>query len=185
MAQKKEQFPTQPSLVGKDVYLRPPTSDDIVNAHHWFVLSEPQAQACMPVPLRSAKQAVETFQGNTDDGRQILTIVRKEDKTPVGQIAFYSYNPLNQSAALGVIVDPDQRRNGFATDAMRVLVKYLFKHRNLNKVYAETPKFNTAAVALLESIGFKKDGALRNHHYYDGEYYDQLVYSFLRFELDW
>ena len=185
MSDKKEIFPTQPSLVGKNIFLRPAKSDDIVNAHYWFLLSEPQYQCCHPVPFETPSQKAEAVRNNPLPGHQKLTIVRKEDKTPVGQITFYDYNPLNQSAAMGLIVDPDQRRNGYAREAARLLIKYLFKHLNLNKVHAETAAFNLEAVALLESVGFKKDGTLRQHYFYDGAFHDKLVYSIMRFELDW
>ncbi len=185
MAEKKEIFPTQPSLVGKNIYLRAAKSEDIINAHHWFIVSEPQYQSCHPMPFLTPSQKAEERRQNPDPGRQLLTIVRKEDKLTVGQISFYDYNPLNQSVAMGVIVDPDRRRNGYAREAVRLLIKYLFRYRNINKVHAETAEFNTEAVALLESVGFKKDGTIRQHYYYEGAFHDKFVYSFLRFELDW
>lgn len=186
MSDKKEFFPTQPSLVGKKIYLRPESSDDIVNVHHWFVQSEPQAQCSRPLPLISASQALEAHQNaDKSPNLQRLAIVRKDDKTLVGRVTFFNYNDLNRSAELGVLIDPDQRQNGFANDALRVMIKYLFKYRNLNKVYAETAVFNKGAIALLESIGFKEDGVLRQHYYFEGEYHDKLVYSLMRFELDW
>ncbi len=185
MTEKKKLFPTMPSLVGKKVYLRPATSDDVVNAHHWFMQSEPQAQCCSPLPFQTSSQAAEAFRNSGSDDRQLLTIVVKENKTPVGQISFFDFNSLNLSAALGLIIDPDQRRKGFAGEAAKLLIKYLFRYRNLNKVYAETADFNKEAIALLESVGFKKDGTLRQHYYYNGEYHDRLIYSLLRFEMDW
>lgn len=185
MSDKKEMFPTQPSLVGKHIYLRPAKPDDIANAHHWFLLSEPQYQCCQPVPFQTPSQKAEQVTANPDPTHQRLAIVRKDDKTPLGQITFYDYNPLNQSAVMGLIIDPDERRKGYAREAARLLIKYLFKHRNLNKIYVETAAFNAGAIALLESVGFHKDGTLRQHHYYDGSFHDKLVYSLIRFELDW
>ncbi|UCG61767.1 MAG: GNAT family N-acetyltransferase [Candidatus Zixiibacteriota bacterium] len=185
MPDKKEIFPAQPSLVGKNVFLRAAKSDDIVNAYHWFIVSEPQYLSCQPVPFQTPSQRAELRKQNPNPECQLLTIVRKADKVPVGQLSFYDYNPLNQSVAMGAIIDPDQRRNGYAREAVRILIKYLFKYRNINKVYAETAEFNTEAVALLESVGFKKDGTLRQHYFYEGGFHDKVVYSFLRFELDW
>ncbi len=186
MAEKGKPLPTQPSLVGKHIFLRPTTADDAVNIHVWFLQSEPQAQSERPIPFKTLAEVSEAFKNREKSpDRQSFTIVRKEDSRPVGRITFFNYNPLNRAAELGILIDPDERKNGHAQDAMRVLIKFLFKYRDLNKVYACTPKFNKATIALLESVGFKKDGALRNHHYYNGEYYDKLVYSLLRFELDW
>ncbi len=186
MSDKKKLFPTQPSLVGKKVFLRPENPDDIVNAHHWFIQSEPQAQCSHPLPFRTASEALEAHKSaDKSVDRQRFTVVRKDDKTPVGRVTFFNYNSLNRSAELGVLIDPDERQNGCADDALRTLIKYLFKYRNLNKVYAETAAFNTEAIALLESIGFKRDGVLRQHYFFEGEYHDKLAYSLLLFELNW
>jgi ribosomal-protein-alanine N-acetyltransferase len=184
MSDKKKRFPTQPSLVGKEIFLRPATPEDIANFHHWFIQSEPQSQTVHPMPFLTIPEASERFkksEKNTD--RESFTIVRKEDKTPIGKISFFNFNSLNLSAELGILIDPDERQRGYAKEAMMVLMKYLFSYRNLNKVYAETAAFNGSAVKLLESLNFKKDGTLRSHHFYDGEFHNKFIYSLLRFEL--
>ena len=65
-----------------------------------------------------------------------------------------------------------------------VLCRYLFRSRDLNKVHARTSSLNSGAVALLEKAGFKRDGTLRHHHFYEGEFHDSYIYSMLRFEFD-
>ena len=183
MKDKKTAFPTQPSLVGDHVYLRPATADDAANAHIWFILSEPQAQGCQPLPFRTASEVAEAFKKKEAAAdRQAFAIVRKQDKTLVGKITFYDLNTLNRSAGLGLLIDPDERRKGYAADALRVLIRYLFRYRGLNKVYAQTAEFNAGAVKLLESLGFKKDACLRDHHFYNGEFHDTFIYSLLLFE---
>jgi RimJ/RimL family protein N-acetyltransferase len=49
-------------------------------------------------------------------------------------------------------------------------------------VYAQTASFNKNSIKLLESLEFKLDGTLRQHHYYKGDLYDDLLYSLLKFE---
>ncbi|UCD64803.1 MAG: GNAT family N-acetyltransferase [Candidatus Zixiibacteriota bacterium] len=186
MAEKPKPPPAPPSLVGKHVYLRASTAKDAVNIHYWFLQSDPQAQCCSAMRLLTTSQAAEVAEQDlkaTD--REKFTIVRKSDDLPVGQVAYFNYNALNRSAELGLIMDPDERKQGLGREAMKLLIKYLFRFRDLNKVYAQTAEFNDAAIALLESIGFEKDGTLRQHHFYDGEYHDQLIYSLLRFDMNW
>jgi hypothetical protein len=67
-------------------------------------------------------------------------------------------------------------------EGLEILLRYLFTEMNLNKVYAQTASFNKASVKLLESLDFKLDGTLRQHHYYKGDLYDDLIYSVLKFE---
>jgi RimJ/RimL family protein N-acetyltransferase len=91
---------------------------------------------------------------------------------------------LNRSAELGYIVAPDEREEGYAKEGLKLIINYLFNEMNLNKVYAQTASFNKASIKLLESLDFQLDGTLRQHHFYKGDYHDDLIYSLLKFECD-
>lgn len=185
MADKKPTFPTPADLVGKNVYLRPATHKDVANTHHWFLLSDPALQSSRPYPLRTATEEAERYQKReTSPHRQLFMIVRQKDNVPVGLIRYFHMNMLNRSAEFGLIIDPDERKQGHALEAIRLLTGYLIKVRDINKVHAQTSSLNKGAVALLEKAGFKRDGTLRHHYFYDGELHDGYVYSLLRFEFD-
>lgn len=186
MADKKKSFPTSPSLVGDKVFLRPATPEDEANTFHWTLLSDPQSQTCRPWVFSTASEVAERFKkAEKDPSRQRFMVLRKNDMTPVARVTYFDLNTLNRTAELGLVVDPDERRKGYGADALRVLIRYLFKYRGLNKVYAQTAQFNTQAIALVESLGLKKDATLRDHYFYGGEFHHGFIYSLLQFELDW
>ncbi len=178
--------PVQASMQGKKIYLRPTTAADIANMYPWTLASDPPALSCRPREIRTSEEAVEAFKSRTiSTDRQFFTIVRTKDKAVVGQISFFDMNTLNRSAELGLRVDPDEYQNGYGSDAMKVLVRYLFKSRGLNKVHAQTGGFNIATIALLEKLGFHRDAVLRDHYFYEGAFHPGFVYSLLLYELDW
>lgn len=186
MAEKPVTYPTAPSLVGEKLYLRPATPEDIANTHHWDLLSEPQLRASQPLPLYSAQEAVELFKKQErSPSEQTLIVVRKEGNLPIGRIRFFGLNALNRSAELGLIIDPEERRKGHGGEAIRILSRYLFRFRGLNKVYAQTSEKNAAACKLLEGAGFRRDGVLRHHYFADNEFSNGHLYSLLLFEVDW
>ncbi|MFH1687105.1 MAG: GNAT family protein [bacterium] len=186
MPDEKKRVLAQPSLVGQKVYLRPTTPTDISNMYLWSVLTEPQSQTCHPRLFRTADESVEAYKSRTiTDTQQRFAVCRKKDKTPVGIVSFFGLNTLNRSAELGLLIDPDEHRQGYGSDALKVLVTYLFRYRGLNKVHAQTGGFNTATVALLEKLGFKRDAVLRDHYFWDGSFHPGYVYSLLLYELDW
>lgn len=183
MAKKAKVLLTQPSLIGKKIYLRPRTHDDAINAYFWFLQSEPQSQSCHPLSFMTPTEASEKAKKvEKSPNQQRFAIVRIDNNVHVGEISFYNLNNLNRSAELGILIDPDEQKEGFGKEAMRILIKYLFHYRGLNKVYGETAEFNNPAVKLLESLHFHQDGVLRKHHFYNNEYYDKLVYSLLHHE---
>ena len=186
MADKKKSLPTAPSLVGEKVFLKPATPEDEANTYHWTLLSEPQSQSCRPWVFMPASEIADRIKkAEKSSSRQRFMVFRKDDLTPVAKVIYFDYNSLNRSAELGLIVDPDERRKGYGSDALKVLIRYLFTYRGLNKVYAQTAQFNTQTIALVESLGLKKDATLRDHYFYRGEFHHGLIYSLLQFEVDW
>jgi len=185
---KKEnllEFPTTPSLVGEDIYLRPARPEDFLEIHRWFLASDPQAQTCHQVKIVSPEERVERMKkGQGSEDITHFVIVLKEDHRTVGHASYFHLNSLNRSVELGVLIAPEERKNGFATDALTTLIRYLFVEMDMNKVYAQTGSFNDASRKLLEGLEFHLDGTLRQHHRYKEELYDDLLYSLLRFECD-
>jgi RimJ/RimL family protein N-acetyltransferase len=115
---------------------------------------------------------------------QLFVIVTQKGNTPVGIIRFFNWNHLSRSAELGLLVDPDERRHGYASEALKVLCRYLFFSRDLNKVHAETMASNAAACKVMEKLGFKRDALLRHEYFTDGEFSDGYIYSLLRYEFE-
>ena len=181
----KKKLKVPPSFIGDKVYLRPATAEDVANSHHWQEQCEPTSRSCRPMPFMSAAEVAESYgKRERSPNIQLFMIIKQKDKTPVGQIRFFDMNTLNRSAEFGLLVDPDEQKNGYGLEATRILCRYLFRSRGLNKVYAQTGSFNKAAIKLLEKVGFKLDGTLRRHMFHDGEFHDALVYSILQHEFE-
>lgn len=177
---------TVPSLIGDKVYLRPALPDDIIDAHHWLIQSDPDFIYPHITRLVSSTEAAENFKLQIKNDLDLaLMIIKKADDEPVGLITTANFNPLNRSSEITVLIDPEKRRKGHGKDALKTLSKYLFYQRGINRVYAQIGDFNKPAEKLFDSVGYKRDGKLRQHHFYQGEFHDTLVYSLLRFELDW
>lgn len=186
MADKnKDTFPTAPSLVGKKVYLRAVTAEDVPHIHKWFLLNEPQSQSCRAMSLMSPAEATERYRKwEVGIERQDFAIVLKKDHLLVGKTLFFDYNSQNRSAELDLGIDPDEHKNGYGQEALNLLMRYLFKQRGLYKVYAQTAEFNKAAIKLLESLRFQKDATLRNHYFLDGGFHAGYIYSLLLSEFE-
>ncbi len=186
MAKEKKEYPTQPSFIGRKIYLTPETADDARRHLDWFNKSEPHSMTVHPLAFTNENDIADRFKKpEKSPYKQAFAIMLKEDDTHIGKISFFNYNDVNRSAELGILVDPLYRNHDYGKEAMQLLISFLYDFRNLNKVYAETAEFNSPTIQLVESLGFHKDGTLRQHHYFNGEYYGKFVYSLLRFEKDW
>ena len=71
---------------------------------------------------------------------------------------------------------------GYATEALKAVVQYVFKHFKINRLVAFTNGNNYRSEALLQRVGMTKDGCMRETRLAHGVYSDELVYSMLRRE---
>jgi len=178
MPDKKKPILTEPSLIGKKLYLRPATAEDIANTYHWLVLSDPNYISFEPTVFSTAAEAAEAFKKQErSTNQQQFTVVRQKDNTPVGLAHFFGLNTHNHSARIDLLIDPDERKKGYGLEAINILYGYLFNIRGLNKVYTFTAEYNKEGIKLLKKAGFKKDGTLRHQYLYKREFRDGFVYS--------
>ena len=71
---------------------------------------------------------------------------------------------------------------GYATEAAGALVRYGFECLHLQRIAAMHFPRNTASKKVLEKIGMKREGVLRQYAKKDGRLEDLIVYSVLREE---
>lgn len=74
----------------------------------------------------------------------------------------------------------EQRGQGYGRDAMRVGLRFAFHELNLHRVCLTVFGYNTAAIALYERLGFRREGVYREHIERDGRRYDMILYGLLR-----
>jgi aminoglycoside 6'-N-acetyltransferase len=81
------------------------------------------------------------------------------------------------------IPEVNARGEGYAQEAVRLLVEYLFASYPVERVAAFTDDENKPAQRVLERVGFQREGALRRAMFRDGQWRDVAVYGMLRDEL--
>ena len=83
---------------------------------------------------------------------------------------------------VGVAVAPDARRRGYGSAALRLVVDWLFDQTVAHSVHSWTPGWNGSGIAFLESMGFRRAGAMRRAYQRQGEWHDNLGFDQLRTE---
>ena len=62
---------------------------------------------------------------------------------------------------------------------MMALVRYGFKDLDLHRLEATTATTNQSSIRLLERLGFKREGLLREVFWTQGKFVDDYIYSLL------
>ena len=83
---------------------------------------------------------------------------------------------------IGYSLVPDERRKGYCSEAVEIMVDYLFLSKDIPRIQAHTDIENVASQKVLEKAGFKKEGILRKESFFRGEWRSSCVYSILREE---
>ncbi len=83
---------------------------------------------------------------------------------------------------IGYIVHPDSRGKGYCTEAVEIMVDYLFLSKNIVRVQAETNPVNVSSIRVLEKAGFTFEGVRRKVFFSQGKYNDGALYRVLRDE---
>jgi RimJ/RimL family protein N-acetyltransferase len=83
---------------------------------------------------------------------------------------------------IGYALRPTERRKGYMTEAVKLIVEYLFRTKDIERIEAITDADNLASQGVLEKVGFKREGTLRKRALIKGEYRDDLIYGILREE---
>ena len=83
---------------------------------------------------------------------------------------------------LGYLVVRDRRGEGIAREALAALIAHLFATEDRRRIYADTDPDNTASNRLLERLGFKHEGRLREHWTTHIGRRDSLIWGLLAHE---
>jgi aminoglycoside 6'-N-acetyltransferase len=96
----------------------------------------------------------------------------------IGDISIDLHDNLRQ-AVLGFTLAGGHQGRGYATESVAAVLDELFHVRGLHRVSAECDARNTRSAALLERVGFTREGFRRQATWLKGEWTDDLLYGLL------
>lgn len=104
--------------------------------------------------------------------------IERKDGTKVGFIAHF----LAHGTVIGYALLPNERGKGYGSEAVEIMVDYLFLSKNIVRIQAETHPENVPSHRVLEKAGFKKEGIIRKSFFSRGVWRDTALFSIIREE---
>jgi RimJ/RimL family protein N-acetyltransferase len=111
-----------------------------------------------------------------------LAITLKTSGLMIGDAGMHFPADQPQQAEIGLTLTPEYQRRGYATEALRAVLDFLFLTMNKHRVYGLVSPENGASVALLERCGLRREAHFRQSLWFKGEWVDDLIYAMLREE---
>ena len=177
-------FSSFPALVTERLFLREMTPGD-VNAL-LMLFGNPEVVKFIGMqPIKTIEQANEWlkwmggFFAAKDGLRWGITL---QDGTFVGSAGLHRWNKEAQYAQIGCDIAYKFWGNAYGQEAMRAIIEFGWGQMKLNRIEAEIVSGNEGSVHVVEKLGFKKEGLLRQRLLKGGKFYDVLIYSVLRNE---
>jgi RimJ/RimL family protein N-acetyltransferase len=103
----------------------------------------------------------------------------------VGMVGLVDINLENRCAEISIVIDPDRRKQGVGSEALRLLLEHGFDSMNLDNIYGEcyqcSPSYGFWQRIIADSYAIH--AYLPNRKYHDGQYYDSVYFNFTRSNL--
>lgn len=102
----------------------------------------------------------------------------------IGRIKAWDVNPYNGYLQLGYDMAPDKRGNGYMTEAVQAVIRFLLTEAEVNRVFCSVREGNSASCRVCEKAGMTHEGTLRQHYArQDGGFDDVRIYGIVRSDL--
>lgn len=109
-----------------------------------------------------------------------LAVCLKDQDLLIGGCGIRREAPKSLIANLGWAINPEFQKQGFATEAAQALIRFGFESLGLEMVYATCDARNTASFTVMEKLGMKNVGLLKNQRMQKGQMIHVLRYELIR-----
>ena len=165
---------------GKRVRLRAVEPADWETYFAWNHDDE-AARQLYHVPYPQSREGVKRFAEASSIrehmGDEFRFAIENESGTVVGDLTTHHCDPRVGAFSYGIMVRDEQRRKGYAAEAILLVLRHYFLERRYQKVTVHVYEFNEASQRLHERLGFEREGRERRTVYTNGRHYDQFVYG--------
>ena len=135
------------------------------------------------LPISDSLEAQEAyFEEKLKKGRsgELQFVITTQDDTVIGTTGIIMIDYRNAYAMVHIFVGAEYTGRGYGTEAMRLLVEFLFMEMNIQRVALNVFDYNERAMASYKKVGFVEEGRLRQHLYRAGKYHDIVQMAILK-----
>lgn len=101
----------------------------------------------------------------------------------IGTLGLFHWSKNDRRAEIGYLLHPSHWGRGLMKEILPSVVRFGFEVMRLHRVDAQVDPENVASLRVLENLGFRREGLLRESTFSNGRYSDTVVLGLL--EQDW
>ncbi|MDR3227603.1 MAG: GNAT family N-acetyltransferase [Prevotellaceae bacterium] len=94
-----------------------------------------------------------------ETGQLRLIIEDKKNNRATGTVDLFDFEPMHSRIAFGVLIYAEtNRRQGFATSSLNLIIDYCFNILQLHQIYCNVDENNIKSINMLKNVGFEIAG---------------------------
>ena len=173
---------TPRELNTRDLCLRPAT---LADAEGMFgILSDPESMKYWSNrPITEFDDAVKVLREDLESDAQgnsmCWAVTLKGQDRMIGKCILFQFSQANHRAEIGFILNRDYWRQGLMRQALQAVIEFAFTRLKLHRIEADVDTDNTGSLALLEKLGFEREGLFRDRWYVYGEWQHSVMLGLL------
>jgi RimJ/RimL family protein N-acetyltransferase len=133
--------------------------------------------AQFPQSKASAREWAANWATRPAERDNAFFVIENLDGEIVGSIDSKECDPRHGTFSYGLGVRREHYRKGYATEAVLLLLRHLFRERRYQKVTIHVYSFNEPSLRLHERLGFQQEGRLRRMFFVDGAWVDKVIFG--------
>ena len=116
----------------------------------------------------------------TDEGQALTLAVERADIARViGDVVLFWHSREHRAGEIGYVLDPEQGRQGYATEAVRAMLGLGFDELRLHRITARVDVRNQASAKLARRVGMRQEAHLVENEWFKGGWSDELDFAML------
>lgn len=170
------------TLKGNNIFLRALEPEDlefvyaIENDESIWEISNTQT----PYSRYLIKQYLEHSQKDIFEVKQLRLVICNYKNDTLGLIDLFDFDFKNGRAGVGILIKAEvDRRKGYGSEALQLLVKYSFRHLGLHQLYCNISEENETSIKLFQAQGFEKVGLKKEWNYVNGSYKNEYLFQLI------
>ncbi len=172
-------------LEGERLFLTPESMDDFDNYYKREMNRELQYLGGLTYRALERETTRKQFESRiTSKDSETLSMIHNETGEQLGRIVLFSIRQEDRTAEWGLVIPQEHWRQGYGTEAAKLLLKHAFEDLGLRKLRSATHSGNEGSMKFQESLGCIREGVHRQDQIINGESVDAVWYGMLREEYD-
>ena len=167
--------------------LRPLTSDDSKRIEEMagdYEVAKSTLSIPYPYPEGSAIHFIESMLNAEKNKKIVMFGLTERDSNLLIGLINLNLSDNHKRGELAYWIGKQYWGKGYGTEAAKALIKYGFNHLHLNRIFAASFTSNPGSWRIMEKVGLKYEGTLKQHVARFGQFHDLAYYGLLKEEFN-